>query len=181
MTKEQLDKLSSPAKLIAAARWIIEEGKDAEYTVRGVASRAGVNHGLVHHYFKSMEGLSLALFDEFAEELLERLMANLPENPDQATFLRSLGENLTREKSTARFFIAFATLSQQMPKLKARMAEVAAQRREMMKKLLGMEAMETLTLFQAVLFGSLFMAQVDPGVSPAHLLEYLNRHLQVNP
>ncbi len=40
----------------AAADLIVEVGPRAS-TVRGVAERAGVNHGLVHHYFGSKESL----------------------------------------------------------------------------------------------------------------------------
>lgn len=40
----------------AAADLIVEIGPHAS-TVRGVAERAGVNHGLVHHYFGSKESL----------------------------------------------------------------------------------------------------------------------------
>lgn len=43
--------------LITAAAAVIAEGGATRATVREIAARAGVNHGQVHHYFGSKEGL----------------------------------------------------------------------------------------------------------------------------
>ena len=47
-------------KLIAAAADLLGEVGPRAMSVRMVAERAGVNHGLVHHYFGSKEGLMRA-------------------------------------------------------------------------------------------------------------------------
>ena len=44
-------------KLIVAARDLLAEVGPRATSVRSVAARAGVNHGLVHHYFGSKEAL----------------------------------------------------------------------------------------------------------------------------
>ncbi|HEU0170698.1 MAG TPA: TetR/AcrR family transcriptional regulator, partial [Acidimicrobiales bacterium] len=44
----------------------------AAITVRKLADRAGVNHGLVHYYFGSMEEVFLQTLERFTDRLIER-------------------------------------------------------------------------------------------------------------
>jgi len=60
--------------LDAAERLLIETGY-AKLTTRKVAAEAGVNHGLVHYYFGSMEELLLQVLDRFTDRLIERQRA----------------------------------------------------------------------------------------------------------
>ena len=60
--------------LDAAERLLIETGY-AGLTTRRVAAEAGVNHGLVHYYFGSMEELLLQVLERFTERLIERQAA----------------------------------------------------------------------------------------------------------
>ncbi|MEY4163016.1 MAG: hypothetical protein RI939_1745, partial [Actinomycetota bacterium] len=53
--------------VVAAAEMIAEVGPRAS-TVRAVARRAGVNHGLVHHYFGGKEGLLRAAMTHLVHE-----------------------------------------------------------------------------------------------------------------
>jgi len=58
----------------AAERLLIEVGY-AALTTRKVAAEAGVNHGLVHYYFGSMEELLLQVLERFTDRLIERQAA----------------------------------------------------------------------------------------------------------
>jgi AcrR family transcriptional regulator len=60
--------------LDAAERLLIEEGRNGIST-RRLAREAGLNHGLVHYYFGSVENLMLAVFERFTDRLLERQRA----------------------------------------------------------------------------------------------------------
>jgi AcrR family transcriptional regulator len=62
------------ALLDAAERLLIEAGY-AGLTTRRVAAEAGVNHGLVHYYFGSMEELLLQVLERFTDRLIERQTA----------------------------------------------------------------------------------------------------------
>jgi AcrR family transcriptional regulator len=62
---------ATTALLDAAERLLIEVGY-AELTTRRVAAEAGVNHGLVHYYFGSMEELLLQVLERFTDRLIER-------------------------------------------------------------------------------------------------------------
>jgi AcrR family transcriptional regulator len=62
------------AFLDAAERLLIEEGRRGIST-RRLAREAGLNHGLVHYYFGTVENLMLAVFERFTERLAERQRA----------------------------------------------------------------------------------------------------------
>ena len=55
----------------AAERLLVEEGR-AGISTRRLAREAGLNHGLVHYYFGSVETLMLAVFERFTNRLVER-------------------------------------------------------------------------------------------------------------
>ena len=65
---------ATSALLDAAERLLIETGH-AALTTRSVAAEAGVNHGLVHYYFGSMEELLLQVLERFTARLVERQTA----------------------------------------------------------------------------------------------------------
>jgi AcrR family transcriptional regulator len=58
----------------AAERLLIEDGY-AGLTTRRVAAEAGVNHGLVHYYFGSMEELLLQVLERFTARMVDRQTA----------------------------------------------------------------------------------------------------------
>lgn len=64
---------ASPPELLldAAERLLIAEGY-AALSTRRVATEAGLNHGLVHYYFGSMEELAIQVLERFTARLIER-------------------------------------------------------------------------------------------------------------
>ena len=62
---------ATEALLDAAEALLVEVGYSA-ITVRKLADRAGVNHGLVHYYFGSMEEVFLQTLERFTARLTER-------------------------------------------------------------------------------------------------------------
>jgi AcrR family transcriptional regulator len=59
---------ASEDALVRAAAALFDEVGPHAVSVRAIAERAGVNHGLVHHYFGSKAGLVQAVLDRLAEE-----------------------------------------------------------------------------------------------------------------
>lgn len=64
-------RLETQNKLIEAAAELLGEVGPRAMSVRGVAERAGVNHGLVHHYFGGKDGLLRAAMMRLVEEHAE--------------------------------------------------------------------------------------------------------------
>lgn len=58
--------------LLDAAESLLVEVGYAAITTRRLAERAGVNHGLVHYYFGSMQEVFLQTLERFTERLIER-------------------------------------------------------------------------------------------------------------
>jgi len=61
--------------LLDAAEALLVEVGHAGVTVRALAERAGVNQGLVHYYFGSMEELLLQTLERFTGRLIDRQVA----------------------------------------------------------------------------------------------------------
>lgn len=67
------------ALLDAAERLLIAEGH-AAISTRRVAEEAGMNHGLVHYYFGSMEELFVQVLERFTGRLIDRQRAMYAED-----------------------------------------------------------------------------------------------------
>jgi len=61
------------ASLIAAASELFAGRGTASVSVREIADRAGVNHGLIHHYFRSKQGLIDATLGDLAAQAARAL------------------------------------------------------------------------------------------------------------
>ena len=115
------------ALLDAAERLLVEVGY-AGITTRRLAEEAGVNHGLVHYYFGSIENLLVHVLERFTERLTARqrtlYAADVPfiEKWRQAmTYL--IGEDVAYEK----VWLELQALAWNDPELQDRVARVNAE------------------------------------------------------
>jgi len=69
------------ASLIAAASELFAARDTSSVSVREIAEAAGVNHGLVHHYFGSKQGLIDAVLDDLGRRAARALDAGLDLSP----------------------------------------------------------------------------------------------------
>jgi TetR/AcrR family transcriptional regulator, repressor for neighboring sulfatase len=69
MTRARLTEAEGRAALLTAATEIVNETGSPNLTVREVAARAGINHGLVHRYFGTKDTLISAVIDEISAAL----------------------------------------------------------------------------------------------------------------
>ena len=60
-------------KILSGARECLVREGHARSTVKRIAHYAGVNHGLLHHYFGSKEELMVALLEQLTENMLKRV------------------------------------------------------------------------------------------------------------
>ncbi len=112
----------------AAERLLYEVGY-AGVTTRAVAEAAGVNHGLVHYYFGSMEDLLTQTLERFVEELALALEA-LYADPN-LTFAEKwrLGSQFWVNEPTSRFpkiLLELLAMGWNMPDLRTQLTEVHA-------------------------------------------------------
>jgi len=115
------------ALLDAAERLLVEVGH-AGITTRRLAEEAGVNHGLVHYYFGSIENVLVRALERFTERLIERqrelYAADVPFIERWRTAMRYLtSEDATYEK----IWLELQALAWNHPELRGRLAHVNAE------------------------------------------------------
>ncbi len=127
------------ALMDAAERLLYEVGY-AGVTTRAVAEEAGVNHGLVHYYFGSMEELLTQTLARFVEQLalaLEGLYADA-----NLTFAEKwrLGARFWVDEPTSRFpkiLLELLAMGWNKPELRTRLTEVHARFRGIFEHYFG--------------------------------------------
>ena len=127
------------AMMDASEELLFEVGY-AGVTSRAVAERAGVNRGLVHYYFGSMEELLTQTLERFVGQLAEALEA-LSEDPNLSFADKwRLGSQFWVEEPTSRFpkiLLELLAMGWNMPALRTRLTEVHARFRVIFERHFG--------------------------------------------
>jgi AcrR family transcriptional regulator len=115
------------ALLDAAERLLVEVGH-AGITTRRLAEAAGVNHGLVHYYFGSVETLLLRTLERFTERILTRqrklYSANVPFIEKWRTAMQHLVDD---DRNYEKVWLELQALGWNDPVLRERLARVNAE------------------------------------------------------
>ena len=123
-----------------AAEDLLYEVGYAGVTTRAVAEKAGVNRGLVHYYFGSMEELLTQTLERFVDQLAEALEA-LYEDPNLSFAEKwRLGSQFWVQEPTSRFpkiLLELLAVGWNMPALKIRLTEVHARFRTIFERNFG--------------------------------------------
>jgi AcrR family transcriptional regulator len=138
VTKTEARSATEEALLDAAERLLVDVGH-ARITTRRLAEEAGVNHGLVHYYFGSIENLLVRTLERFTERLTHRqrelYAADEPFIEKWRTAMRYLiSEDVTYEK----VWLELQALAWNRPELQQPLARVNAEWRAVLT-----EAFET--------------------------------------
>jgi len=112
------------ARLVAAARELLETENYERFSMRSVAERAGVSLANLQYYFPRREDLAKALFNDIADRYTaayEECLARAPEDPVERfrLVLRWNMEDIGK-KSTRQFFIQFWALLGSLDDFKGR-------------------------------------------------------------
>ena len=110
--------------LDAAERLLVSSGA-AAVTTRRLAAEAGLNHGLVHYYFGSIEEVELQVLERFTARLVERqramYAADVPFLEKWRTAMRYLDEDL--EAGYPKVLAELWSLAWNRPAVRERIAE----------------------------------------------------------
>jgi AcrR family transcriptional regulator len=115
--------------LMNAAEQLLYEVGYAGVTTRAVAEAAGVNHGLVHYYFSSMDELLTQTLERFVDQLAEALETLYADPTLSFADKWRLGSQFWVEEPTSRFpkiLLELLAMGWNMPALQPRLAEVHA-------------------------------------------------------
>lgn len=112
------------ALLDAAERLLVEVGH-AGITTRRLADAAGVNHGLVHYYFGSMENVLFRALERFTDQLITRqralYAADVPFLEKWRTAMRHL---MSDDVAYAKVWLELQALAWNSAELRAHLAAV---------------------------------------------------------
>ena len=75
MASSQVARSAAEGALLDAAERLLVDVGYAGITTRGLAAEAGVNNGLVHYYFGSVESLLVRVLERFTDRLIARQRA----------------------------------------------------------------------------------------------------------
>ena len=123
-TLETARETSETALLDATERLLVELGHGG-ITTRRVADEAGVNHGLVHYYFGSMENLLVRVLERFTDRLIERQRAMYadPDVPFSEKW-RTAMRYLDTDREYQKVWYELQALAWNRPELRPRVARV---------------------------------------------------------
>lgn len=175
------------ALLDAAERLLVEVGH-AGITTRRLAEEAGVNHGLVHYYFGSIENVLVRALERFTERLIERqrelYAADVPFIEKWRTAMRYLtSEDATYEK----IWLELQALAWNDPDLRRRLAHVNAEWRAVLTEAfeqphreLGIEMPLNALVSLVMTFNLGIIVERLGGIETGHreLLEWIDTFLE---
>jgi TetR/AcrR family transcriptional regulator len=112
------------ALLDAAERLLVEVGY-AGITTRRVAEEAGVNHGLVHYYFGSIENLFVRVLERFTAELTARQRAMYAADiPFVEKWRQAMHYLVAEDVAYEKIWFELQALAWNRPELRERIAQV---------------------------------------------------------
>ncbi|MDM8516568.1 TetR/AcrR family transcriptional regulator [Desulfobacterales bacterium HSG16] len=161
--------MATRIKLLKAAReCLLEKGSHAA-SIKTIAKMANVNHGLVHHYFGSKQGL----FVELLRLHFDTLLLDQPKDFESDKELNAYV--LKKMVPNARLFVEFRALSYQMPDLAKELAGNLRKLTMMIGALMGIDDGATRSLVTAAIFGLAMHSSIDPLMPVSDSLVELHR------
>jgi AcrR family transcriptional regulator len=175
------------ALLDAAERLLVDVGY-AGITTRRLAEEAGVNHGLVHYYFGSIENVLVRTLQRFTERLVERqremYAAVVPFVEKWRTAMRYLVEEDVRYEKV---WLELHALAWNRPEMREHLARVDAEWRTVLteafeepRRELGIDMPLEALVSLVVTFNIGIMVERLSGITSGHgeLLDWIDGFLE---
>jgi AcrR family transcriptional regulator len=130
------DRIATEERFLDAAERLLIEVGYANISTRRLAEEAGLNHGLVHYYFGSMEHLFLRVLERFTERLIARqrdmYAADLPFIEKWRAAMSFLDRDL--ENGYQKVWYELQAMAWNRPDLRDRLVRVHAQWRQVLRE-----------------------------------------------
>jgi AcrR family transcriptional regulator len=126
------------AFLDAAERLLVEVGY-AGITTRRLAAEAGLNHGLVHYYFGSLENLLVRVLERFTDRVTarQRAMYATPDLPFLEKWRQAMRYLIGVDLAYEKIWLELQALAWNHPELQERVAGVNAEWRAVLTEALA--------------------------------------------
>jgi AcrR family transcriptional regulator len=136
VTKTEARSAAEEALLDAAERLLVDVGH-AGITTRRLAEEAGVNHGLVHYYFGSIENVLVRTLERFTERLTQRQRALYAADVPFIEKWRTAIRYLDADREYQKVWFELQALAWNRPELRERVARVDAEWRAVLSEALA--------------------------------------------
>ena len=138
MASPQVTRSAAEGALLDAAERLLVEVGYAGITTRKLAAEAGVNNGLIHYYFGSVESLLARVLERFTQRLIvrQRAMYADPETPFAEKW-RTAMRYLDADREYQKVWYELQALAWNRPELRERVAHVDAEWRAVLSEALA--------------------------------------------
>jgi len=143
--------MTSKTKILQALEEILLTKGAGAVSVRHVCQQAGVNHGLVPHYFGNKEGMLKAGLKFIADRKIKRLLEAV-QNGGPETMVVNFTDALAKDKQFSKVLIEFHLLAGQSEVLAEALAAVFASRTVLLMTAFGLDR-PTALFFQSSIIG----------------------------
>ncbi|HEX5469682.1 MAG TPA: TetR family transcriptional regulator [Gaiellaceae bacterium] len=123
--------------LLDAAEQLLVDVGHAGVTTRALAAEAGVNHGLVHYYFGSVENLLALALERFTERMIERQRALYASDEPFLTKWRTAMRYLVEDDEYQKVWWELQALAWNRHELREPVARVNAAWRDVLREALA--------------------------------------------
>ena len=175
------------ALLDAAERLLVDVGH-ARITTRRLAAEAGVNHGLVHYYFGSLENVLVRVLERFTERLTarQRAMYSDPDVPFIEKWRQAMRYLVGSDVAYEKIWLELQALAWNDPGLRERLADVNAEWRAVLTEALaephrelGIEMPLDALVSLVITFNEGIMLERAQGITTGHreLLTWIDEWL----
>jgi len=175
--------MNSKTKILQALEGILLSDGAAAVTVRSVCQKAGVNHGLVPHYFGNKEGLLTSGLQFIANRKIKELL-QAAHDPDSAKIAEKFAHALTDDNQFPQVLMEFSVLARQSSKLAQVLGKLIASRTQILATAFGLKR-EQAMFFQSSIIGIQVMKSMcgKDFVAPAaqELFTRLHQETQISP
>lgn len=149
--------------LIGAKNYLLKNGQEG-FTIRAIAAEAGVNQGLVYHYFGAKENLILALIDYVAAAPFEEIKKQIVRR-NRKEVGEIVLEILLSNSDLMNMIIEFVTMARRSEPIREKMRSIMIERREFLTDFLGVTDPEEKVALNSGVFGIILMSRIDSSVS----------------
>jgi len=165
--------LGTKEKLLdSAEKCLLVKGSHAA-SVKTIAAMAGVNHGLVHHYFGSKEGLFIELLKKHFDTIKPSPCLSMEREEDLICYLT---ETIILN---SRMMIELSALSFRMPDLRKALVSKSIEMRKSLESILQIDK-ETSVLLLSAVSGLGFHATLDNEIGIEKYIRLIVRSLYEN-
>jgi AcrR family transcriptional regulator len=184
----QVVRAQEEAFLDAAERLLLELGY-AKVTTRRVAAEAGLNHGLVHYYFGSVEKLLVRVLERFTERLTarQRALYGDPDIPFLEKWRQAMRYLVGTDVEYEKVWLELQALAWNHPELRDRVARVNEEWRGVLteafaepRERYGIEMPLEALVSLVMTFNEGIMLERAQGITAGHreLLEWIDGWLE---